>query len=366
MKIECLVEKIKNAISIAEKITGKNLTLNVLSCVLLIANGKTLKIRSTNLDLGVEIEIPAKIEKEGILAIKGSVLNNFLSGIQNEKNVVLEEVNENIVVTTNNNKTIIKCYPYNDFPTIPSISTGNSFEIESKIFNQGVKSVFYSAAATEIKPEIASVYIYQNNNELVFVATDSFRLAEKKIKTKTINDFNGIIIPFKNIVEIIKITENTDGLLSIKTTKNQISISFDGVYITSRLIDGIFPDYQQIIPKEKKTEVVVLKQDIINAFKLSNTFLDKFNQITFLVSPKTKQLKIKTKNQDVGETNTNIEAAISGEDVEVSFNYRYIFDCFQSITQDSLVLQFNGNSKPLIIKNVSDSSFLYLVMPMNR
>lgn len=366
MKIECLVEKIRNAILIAEKITGKNLTLNVLSCVLLIANGKTLKIRSTNLDLGVEIEIPAKIEKEGVLAIKGDILNNLLSSIQNEKNIFLEEVNDNLVVTTNNNKTIIKCYPYNDFPTIPLISSNNSFEIESKIFNQGVKSVFYSAALTEIKPEIASVYIYQNNNELVFVATDSFRLAEKKIKIKTINDFNGIIIPFKNIVEIIKITENTNGLLLIKTTKNQISISFDGVYITSRLIDGVFPDYQQIIPKEKKTEVVVLKQDIINAFKLSNTFLDKFNQITFSVSLKTKQLKIKTKNQDIGETNTNLETAISGEDVEVSFNYRYVFDCFQSITQDSLILQFNGNSKPLIIKNVSDNSFLYLVMPMNR
>ncbi|TSC54723.1 MAG: DNA polymerase III subunit beta [Parcubacteria group bacterium LiPW_30] len=366
MKVECLVEKIKNAISIAEKITGKNLTLNVLSCVLLIANGKTLKIRATNLDLGVEIEIPAKIEKEGILAIKGSVLNNFLSGIQNEKNVLLEEVNENIVVTTKNNKTVIKCYPYNDFPTIPTITTGVSFEIESKIFNQGVKYVFYSSATTEIKPEIASVYIYQNNNELIFVSTDSFRLAEKRIKTKTISDFNGVIIPFKNITEIVKITENTDGLLLIKTTKNQISISFDGVYITSRLIDGVFPDYQQIIPKEQKTEAVVLKQDIVNAFKLSNTFLDKFNQVSFLVSPKTKQLKIKTKNQDVGETDTNIEAAISGEEVEVNFNYRYIFDCFQSITQDSLVLQFNGNSKPLIIKNVSDSSFLYLVMPMNR
>lgn len=366
MKIECLVEKIKESVSIAERVTGKNLTLNVLSCVLLIASGKTLKIRATNLDLGVEIEIPAKIEKEGVVAIKGSTLNNFLSGIQNEKNVVLEVVNENILVTTKNNKTIIKCYPYNDFPTIPTITTSNSFEIEAKIFNNGVKSVFYSAAATEIKPEIASVYFYQNNNELVFVATDSFRLAEKRIKTKTISDFSGIIIPFKNITEIVKITENIDGLITIKTTKNQLSISFNGVYITSRLIDGVFPDYQQIIPKEKKTEVVVLKQDLINAFKLSNTFLDKFNQVSFFVSPKTKQVKIKTKNQDVGETDTNIEAAISGEDVEVNFNYRYIFDCFQSITQDSLVLQFNGNSKPLIIKNVSDNSFLYLVMPMNR
>jgi DNA polymerase-3 subunit beta len=366
MKIECLVEKIKTGVSIAERVTGKNLTLNVLSCVLLIASGKSLKIRATNLDLGVEIEIPAKIEKEGVVAVKGVTLNNFLAGIQSEKNVFLETVNDNILVTTKNNKTTIKCYPYNDFPTIPTISTNISFDLEAKVFNTGVKSVFYSAAATEIKPEIASVYLYQNNNELVFVATDSFRLAEKKIKIKTISDFNGIIIPFKNIVEIFKITENTEGLIKIKTTKNQLSVSFDGVYITSRLIDGVFPDYQQIIPKEKKTEVVILKQDLINAFKISNTFLDKFNQVSFFVSPKTKQLKVKTKNQDVGETDTNIEAAVSGEEVEVSFNYRYIFDCFQSITQDSLVLQFNGNSKPLIIKNVSDSSFLYLVMPMNR
>lgn len=365
MKLECSIQKIKSAISKVEKITGKNLTLPILDSILFIASGKTLKLRATNLSLGVEIEIPVKIIKEGSVLIKGDILSNVFSNLYQDGIISLENINNNLSLKTKDNNILLKCQPYEDFPTIPNI-TGNKIKISAKKFIDGIKSVFYSSSTSDIKPEISSVFIYPEEDNLIFTATDSFRLAEKKIKIKEIYEFDGILIPYKNISEIIKIFSDLDEDLNICLNKNLISISNSDIYLTSRVIDGNFPDYKQIIPKGATTEVVVLKQDLLNSLKISNIFSDKLNQITFKVKSKEKSFEVSSQNSDIGENKTKISAAISGEDIEIGFNYKYFLDCFQSINQDSLTLYFNQSNKPLTIKGVGDNTFLYLIMPMNK
>ena len=365
MKFECSIEKIKNALVAVERITGKNLTLPVLSSVLWIVNGKTLKLRATNLNVGIEVEIPAKVEKEGVVAIKGDILSSLFGAISSDSLVSFELVNDNLSVKTKTSKILLKSISHEDFPTIPVVE-GEKLIISSKKFIEGIKSVYYSSALSEIKPEIGSVYIYPEDDMLVFVSTDSFRLAEKKIKIKQTLSFDGILIPVKNIVEIIKVFDGVDEDISIILQKTQISLSTTNIYFTSRVVDGNFPDYKQIIPKNSTTEAVVLKQDFISSLKLSNLFSDKFNQITISVKPKEKIFEIESKNIDIGENKTIISGAISGEDVSVNFNYKYILDCFQSVTSDSLNLKLNGSNKPMVIRPVGDPSFMYLVMPMNR
>lgn len=365
MKIECELEKIKNAIYQTEKITGKNLTLPILSSILLIASNKILKLRATNLSLGVEVEIPAKVEKEGILAVSGSTLAGIFSNINQKENVFLEEENGNLLIKTKKSKIKLKGQSFEDFPTIPRIS-GNTFEINSKKLIEGIKSVYYSSSPSDIKPEISSVYMYLNENELIFVSTDSFRLAEKKIKTKNLEEMSGILIPFKNIAEILRVFGDFSGDIKICFNKNQISFSADNIYLTSRIIDGVFPDYQQIIPKNSETQIIVLKQDLLNALKLSNVFSDKFNQINLLVKPKEKIFELSSQNSEIGENKTQLDAALTGEEVELSFNYRYFLDCFQSINSDSISIKLNQPNKPIVVSGVSDNSFLYLIMPMNK
>ncbi len=365
MKIEISIEKIKNAISQAEKITGKNLTLPVLSSILFTASGKSLKLRATNLSLGVEIEIPAKIEEEGVMAISGSVLANVFSNVSQNDNVSLEGEDGNIIIKTKKSRIKLKGQPHDDFPTIPLVS-GTTFEIDSKKLTDGIKSVYYSSSVSDIKPEISSVYIYSNEDNLVFVSTDSFRLAEKKIKVKNLPEIQGILIPFKNIPEIMRVFGEYSGTLKVCFNKNQISFSSDNVYLTSRIIDGVFPDYRQILPKESKTEAVILKQDLLNALKLSNIFSDKFNQVNLTIKPKEKLFELSSQNNDIGENKTTLDSAISGEDIELGFNYKYFLDCFQSITTDSVSIKFNQASHPMVVSGVSDNSFLYLIMPMNR
>jgi DNA polymerase-3 subunit beta len=210
------------------------------------------------------------------------------------------------------------------------------------------------------------VYIYCEDEFVVFVATDSFRLAEKRVKIKKSKDFGQILIPHKNIPEILRTLEKCQGEVAVELDKNQVSFTFEGIYLVSRVIDGIFPDYKQIIPRQSETEAVVLKQDLINALKLSNIFSDKFNQINIKVLPDSKKTEIKTKNNDIGENLTALDAVITGEPVDINFNYKYIIDCFQSVDSDSVTLTFNGLHRPMIIKPVSDNTFRYIVMPMNR
>lgn len=365
MKLECKTEDIKNKVSQVEKITGKNLTLPILNSILLIASGKTLKFRATNLSLGIEVEIPAKIEKEGVVAISGSVLSGVFSNVIQNETVSIESVDGNLLVKTKKSKIKLKGQPSDDFPTIPRVS-GVDFEIDSKKLTDGIKSVYYSSSISDIKPEISSVFVYTNEENLVFVSTDSFRLAEKKIKVKGLPEIEGILIPFKNVSEILRVFGDSAVSVKVCFNKNQISFSANGVYLTSRVIDGVFPDYRQIIPKNSTTNATLLKQDLLNALKISNIFSDKFNQVNLKISPQEKLFELSSANNDVGENKTFLDAAITGESVDVGFNYKYFLDCFQSINTDSLSIRLSGPTSPIVISPVSDTSFLYLIMPMNR
>ena len=366
MNIECIKERLSYAIGKAERITTKNITLPVLSCVLLDAHDSVLTIKATNLDLGVEISIPVKVNKPGSVAVSGSVLYNFISNITNDKNITLEALDGNLKVSTKHSQSIIKSFPVDDFPNIPKVTSSTPFTFNVPGMIKGFKSVMYSSSVSTIRPVLSSILVASEEDSVVFVATDSFRLAEKTVAVKKHKEFSQILIPFKNVGEIIRTLEDVKDDVQVYLNENQIAFSHNDMYVTSRVIDGTFPDYKQIIPKETKTEVIVLKQDFVSALRISNIFSDKFSQVVFSISPKEKIFKITTKNMDIGENINNIDAVIKGEELSISFNYKYIIDCFQSIDADSISLSFSDTNKPMIVRGVSDKSFLYLVMPMNK
>jgi DNA polymerase-3 subunit beta len=366
MKIECLKEKLEQVIGYAEKITGKNVTLPVLKCIYLEAKKNELTIKATNLDLGIEISIPVKTDKDGVLTVPGNVLYSFISNIKNEKNITLEEVEGNLKVSTTHHSTTIKCFPPEDFPSIPRVLGGTKIQLSSVDIVKGLKAVWYSASVSSMKPELSSVYVYPDEQGMVFVATDAFRLAEKKVKLKKVVNFAPILIPFKNVGEIIRILEGKNEEIEVHIDKHQISFLFGEIYLTSRIIDGVFPDYRNLIPKESSTEAVVLKQDLANSLKIANVFSDKFNKISLRMDPKKKEFELKTKNNDIGESSNLLPGSFIGEEIEISFNYKNIIDAFQALESDSISLSFNGLNKPLSIRGVSDKSFVYIVMPMNK
>ncbi len=365
MKLQCSTEKLKQAVQTADRMTGKNLSVPALQALLLIATGKSIKVRSTNLSLGIEIELPATVAQEGVVLVKGDILTNVCNNLSGEQSVDLSLEGENLTITTGKSKTVIKCLPPEEFPTLPLVE-GESFEVKSSVLQEGIRSVYFCAAVTEIKPEIASIFIYSDDDGLVFVATDSFRLAEKKIKQKQLPEISKILIPYKNITDCLRVLELFSDTVRVSFTKNQLSFSGGGVYFTTRLIDGAFPDYRIIIPKEEKTKVVVMKQELLTTLRLSTVFADKFFQVLFSIIPEDKKVYIDSKNNDVGSSKSAIDAVIQGEAIDVSCNLRYFLDVFQSLVGDSVHISFTEPNRPILIKGVSDTSFIYLLMPTNR
>lgn len=366
MKIECSKNRLREIVSKAEKITGKNATLPVLSCVILEAKNSKLIIQATNLELGIEIITPVKVFKEGIVAVPGSLLISYISSLSHDGPITLETIDGTLLMTNQTNETKIKTLNPEDFPAIAHLSSEKKFKLSAKDLVVGLKSVWYAASVSSMKPELSSVYIYPEGNHIVFVATDSFRLAEKKVRVEGGVEFENILVPFKNVSELIRVLEGAETHVEVTFDNNQVSFEFDGTYVLSRIVDGTFPDYKQIIPKSKNTDVVVLKQDLLQALKVSNIFSDNFNKVTFMVKPSDGVFEIFSKNIDKGENRNMVQGTLEGDDVTINFNQKYIVDCFNSLDSDSLALSFDGVSKPMVIRGVRDGSFMYLVMPMNK
>lgn len=366
MKIECVKDRFTEAVIKAERVIGKNLSLPVLSCILIEAQGSTAVIRSTNLDLGIEITVPVKVKEQGSVAVPGQVFSSFLSALQSDHSMVCEQEGSVFTITTEKNTTTINTMATDDFPTIPLVGKQNRFLVPVKELLDGFHSVLFSSSIASVKPEYASILLYSDAEGIVFVATDSFRLAEKKIRLKKKVEIQHLLIPTKNATEITRIFSDMVGDVAIDVEGNQISFSLDSVYVTSRLVDGSFPDYKQIIPKEFTTEAVVLKQDFMNAMKVANIFSDTFMQVGLQVIPKNKIFELKTKNNTVGEQKTTIPAVFSGDEVAMNFNHRYLIDCFSSLNADSASFLFTGQGRPLVVRGATNKNFTYLIMPMNR
>jgi DNA polymerase-3 subunit beta len=367
MKIECVKDKLRDGVVIAERVAGRNLTLPILSAILLETGNKVLIIKSTNLEVGVEIEIPAKIDEPGSLTVSANVLGNFLNNLNKEVKVQLNTQNDNLQIITESTTTIIKGLNTEDFPIIPKINHENGFTIDSTILADGLKTVVFAAALSDIKPEISSVYVYNKGNELFFVATDSFRLVEKKVVINNkIKESISLIIPLKSVTEIIRAIDGLHTDLLISFNKNQLAIQTDNLYLTLRIVDGSYPDYKQIIPIEFKTEFSLKKEELSSVLKLSNIFTDKFNQIDIEIIPKSNTLEINSHNQEVGENKFSLITKIKGDPLVISFNAKYIIDCLPSIETSDINLNFTDKNHPLVITGVGDNSFLYLVMPINK
>lgn len=366
MKIESIKEKLSDAVARAEKIAGKNPTLPVLSGLYFKAAGSTLTIRSTNLDLGITMTLPVKVVEEGEIVVPAQILHSFLSSIQSDKPITLATKDNALEVKTGSARTTIKTLPVDEFPLVPELSNDEAFSIPGKDLALGIKSVVNAASVGSMKPELASVYITYKDGELIFVATDSFRLAEKRLKTKKIPHFKDMLIPQKNAAEIARIFDKDAEEISISIGENQAAFHREGMYLATRVVEGAFPDYRQIIPEGGSTKATLLKKDLESALRTNLIFADAFNQLTFTVSPKASQFDITSRNQNVGENVSSIPAALEGDDLSVSINHRYLTDAFQSIATDSITLSFNGPGRAILVHGVGDKSFTYLVMPMNR
>jgi len=366
MKIEILKEHLERASHIASRVSNKNLSLPVLGCLVISAANSKTTIRATNLDISIEITIKAKVLEEGSAAVPAHVFNQLISTTTEQK-VTISSDGHTLEFLDSHGTSKLNTLDVLEFPTLPFVKEGegHSVTIPSKELLTALKAVSFAAASSGIRPELSSVFLKLTSGELVAAATDSFRLAEIKLSVKTKSSTEPVLIPARNITEIIRIIEMGD-TTELRIGENQITFISGGNFITSRVIDGAFPDYKAILPKSFSASITTLTEDVVKTLRKVSVFTDATKQVEFLVSRSDKKVVFRAANTSVGETTEEIDAAIEGEDVKLFFNIQYILDALSVITSDSVTFKFSGPGKPLIISEVPEKGFTYLVMPMNR
>ena len=364
MKITTTKEKILTAVLLAERITGKKESLPILSCILLEA-GKDLSVRATNLEAGIEIEVPSEVEEKGIVAVPAVVLSQTLRSISGEK-INLKTEDKNLIISSKGTRTLIKAVPNEEFPALGGAEDKKGISVSRTELLHGLQSVSYAASPSMIRPELGSVFVSIKQGKILCVATDSFRLAEKTIPAGSKSEAE-LLIPLKHAQELAHVLESVIvETVELIADESQMVVSAGGARYVSRVVDGTFPNYKEIMPKKFETEATVLKNDFADMLRKARVFSGNDQHMGLHVYPKRKIFSATAQSAEVGEMSDSIDAAVSGEDLDINFHIGYLADCLNTIESDSIVLGFSGAGKPLVIRGVSDASFTYLVMPLNR
>jgi DNA polymerase-3 subunit beta len=364
MRFSTTKDQILNAVQLAERIAGKKESLPVLSCILIDAQ-KEIVLKATNLEAGIEAVVRGDVEEKGTLAVPAGIFSQTLRAIGSEK-ITLRSEEGNLLVESRGTKTLIKTIPHAEFPALPGSVSKKGLQLPREKFLQALQSVSYAASTSMIRPELGSVYVAIRSSGITCVATDSFRLAEKTIVASGKNDAE-ILIPLKHAGELAYILERSaEESLTLVAEDAQMIATLGGVRYISRVIDAQFPNYKDIIPKDISTEATMLKNDLAEMLKKARVFAGNDQHVGLHVYPKKKVFSATARNADVGEMSDSLDAAISGEDIDINFHIGYLAECLPSIQSDSVTLGFAGQGRPLVVKGVSDASFLYLVMPLNR
>ena len=352
------------ALEVVGRISARNLTLPILQCVLIEAKAGVITLRATNLEINIVFPLTGTITEEGMVAVPTQTLLQSVQFIS-QKEITLRMEEQVLQLETTSSNTSIKVFPADEFPSTHELN-GEELALNSSTFAYGIKSVAFAASVTSIKPELGSVFIQQKKeHSLTMVATDSFRLMEKTVSQKGLVLDQSFMIPYKNALELARVCEQVEEDAKLIISENLCALRFpSGVYVSSRLITGSFPDYAQIIPKEFITHAIVLKEDLLRSFKKTNIFLNKFRQVSLTVT--THNLTVASNNNEVGHTTDTIKAEVDGEELILNFNQQYVMDPLPFIQDDSIKLSFAGIGRAVIMEGVNDKSLRYLVMPMNK
>ena len=372
MNFTILAKELKKGLSFTEKITGKNLTLPILNNLLIEALPNLLKISSTDLEVGIEWWGHCKTEKEGSIAVPAKFISQLV-GVLPEEKIDIKTKGNTLLIEGKNIKTQIKGFSSDEFPIIPKFLKDIYIEMDGKNLKDGLISVVDMVSTSQVKPEISGVYFSFNKGSIKLVATDSFRLTEKTIKDDFKNLFEkeiNFILPQKTTRELINILPEEEGeKIRIYFSESQVMFetflpnsTHPEINLVSRQIDGEYPSYEEIIPKTSKTKIILNKDEFVKQIKMAGLFGGKTNEVLIKVGEN--NIEIKSQDDEIGESELSMSAITEGDEVKVSFNYRFILDALTNIKSSEISFEMQGNDRPALIKPVGDASYLYVVMPI--
>lgn len=369
MKFSCTQENIKQALYAVSSVAGKNVTLPVLNYVFIEAKeGNKIIFTTTNLEIGIRFYLHGKVEEKGSYLVPAKLFSEVVHLLPVEK-VDVAIQNQECVLTGEGVKTKIKGLPPEDFPLLPTIENPLSIHCGGKDLRRALLHIIFATSTEDIRPELSGALFWFRQKELVLVATDSYRLAEKKLLIKeSVQEERRVIIPRKSLEELLRNLGEEEGDVEIRLSDNQVLFLFNHVEILSRLISGNYPDYQQIIPERSATKVIMAKDALETMVKSTSLFCKSgINDIHLRIDAKEQRLALTATSSQLGEQRMESAAEVSGDDNEIIFNYRYLLDGLKVVGADKVVLEIVNNASPGVLRPSGDAAaFLYLIMPIKQ
>ncbi len=346
------------------RIVANTNTLPILNNLLLKTENGILKISSTNLEIAITTNIRCKVEEDGVVTVASKIFVDLVNNLPN-KNIIIQTKEGDLQLETENYHTKIKTLSAEDFPLIPKIENNKSLIINSQELKNTFDLVVFAASSNQTQPEISGVFFGQTPQGIRIAATDRYRLAEKKILLSSTEENNyEYIIPQKTVLEISRIIGNQNIDVSIVFGETQIVVDINETQIISRLIDGQYPDYKQIIPNVFPTSLITEKTLLANALKAVAVFSQGSSSVKLEINSLKQQILLTTESSELGKSEVELPAKIEGGSTSMVLNYHYLLDCLSGITTKNIELKANNDSSPGLIVPEGDDSYLYLVMPI--
>jgi DNA polymerase III subunit beta len=365
MKLFCTQKDLDYAINIVNKAISPNNTLPVLNNILIKAEGKKLYFSSTNLEIAISCSIDADVRSEGAITVPAKLITSYIALLTDEK-VELSVEGVSLVVKASTSDTKINCISADEFPLIPKVEKGQEFIVKVDELYRAVTETVFAASMNTSRPVLSGVLLTSNGDCVKLVSTDSYRLAEKilPVSEKPKEALN-CIVPAKTMMELSKIISKADSKeVRVNVAKNQILFKADGIELISRLIEGKYPDYEKIIPKESKTKFEVSVEDLSLVLKRVSLFARENNNSVKLVVTNDGKLAISSEETKVGEEKAEVLVKVEGEDTNISLNSQYLLDVLTYIGDTKVEFAMNDKASPAVVRPIKDDGYVYIIMPL--
>lgn len=364
MELTVTQEKLNKAISAVSRVASTKTQLPILGNILLRTDGTRLLVAATNLEIAITQYIGAKITKPGAITIPARLMSEFISSLPKE-NVELKVVGNNLHIKSGSYKSIINGYIADDFPELPTINESSSIQYSIGVddFKQAVMQTIITASNDSTRPVLTGVYWHSFEGKLYLAATDGYRLSERSL-VGTKSDVSAII-PTQTLQEVLRNITDDSEEIEILFDETQVRFRINESEIISRLIDGNFPDYRQLIPKSSETSITVNKSDFIRITKIAGLFArESGGSIVITANEAEKTVSIHSVASELGENTSNADAVVVN-DGQITLNSRYLSEALSVIDGDKVEFNFSGKIAPCVLKSTNkDTNYFHIIMPL--
>ncbi len=366
MKFTCQQKEFLQALNIVQKAVGGVGVLPILENILISAEGQSVELSATNLEISITTSFSADIQNEGRITIPARTILSWMSLVSGDKIELTRTEGEGVTLKTKGSKTTLKGLSAEEFPALPVVEKEECITVTQVDFKRAIEGVVFSAATTGTRPVLSGVLLYNDGKNMVVVGTDSYRLSEKRIPfLKNPKEAIRCIIPAKTLMEVERILspEKKEDGIEIIISKNQILFLVDNIRIISRLIEGQFPNYQQILPKGHKNNIEVDRHELIQVVKRVGIFARENNN-NIKLSLSDKEMKITTDVTEIGVDESVIPIENPNGENIVALNSQFLLDILLVFNGKKVNLHLGEKLSPISIVSPQEEDFLHIIMPL--